>query len=68
MSSDFRERHAACFSCGWSFRLAPMSERMHLWLRIVGLAVILAAEFGPRLWNASSASSSAPVAAAVDGR
>lgn len=26
-----------------------MSQRAHFWLRIVGLAVILAAEFGPRV-------------------
>ena len=26
-----------------------MSQRAHFWLRIVGLTLILAAEFGPRL-------------------
>jgi hypothetical protein len=49
-----------------------MSQRSHFWLRIVGLAIILAAEFGPRFWNAALASSpnapSAPVAAAVEAR
>jgi hypothetical protein len=28
-----------------------MSQRAHFWLRIVGLAVIFAAEIGPRLWS-----------------
>jgi hypothetical protein len=31
-----------------------MTQRAHFWLRIVGLAVILTAEFGPRLWEAAS--------------
>ena len=28
-----------------------MSSRMHLWLRIVGVALILLSEFGPRAWT-----------------
>jgi len=28
-----------------------MSQRSHFWLRVIGLVVILAAEFGPRLWS-----------------
>jgi len=34
-----------------------MSVRAHLWLRILGLAIILAAQFGPKVWSASGASS-----------
>jgi len=45
-----------------------MSQRAHFWLRIVGLAAILAAEFGPRLWSSSPSPAAAPVAAAVAGR
>ncbi len=41
-----------------------MSQRAHFWLRIVGLTVILAAEFGPRLWTAAAGSALTPVAAA----
>jgi len=32
-----------------------MSARAHFWLRIVGFVVILAAQFGPRVWGASGA-------------
>jgi hypothetical protein len=32
-----------------------MSQRAHFWLRIVGLTVILAAEFGPRIWTSATA-------------
>ena len=28
-----------------------MSPQAHFWLRIFGLALILAAEFGPRMWT-----------------
>jgi hypothetical protein len=42
-----------------------MTQRAHFWLRIVGLAVILVAEFGPRLWAAGLAASPAPAVAAV---
>jgi hypothetical protein len=43
-----------------------MSERAHFWLRIVALAVILAAEFGPRLTSgAGLAAPPARVAAAA---
>jgi hypothetical protein len=46
-----------------------MTQRTHFWLRIVGLTVILAAQFGPRLWTAAAASASpAPVAAAAVAR
>ena len=45
-----------------------MSQRAHFWFRILGLAAILAAEFGPRLWSAGSNVPSAPVSAAVAGR
>ena len=31
-----------------------MSQRAHFWIRIVGLAAILAAEFGPRMWSAGA--------------
>ncbi len=45
-----------------------MSQRSHFWLRIIGLAVILAAEFGPRLWSSAQASSVAPVEAVAETR
>jgi len=41
-----------------------MSQRAHFWLRIVGLAVILAAEFGPRLWSGAAGPQPARVASA----
>jgi hypothetical protein len=41
-----------------------MSSRAHFWLRIFGLSVILAAQFGPRLWTAAAGNAPAPVAAA----
>jgi hypothetical protein len=41
-----------------------MSQRAHFWLRIVGFAVILALEFGPRVWTGSSAMSYGRIAAA----
>jgi hypothetical protein len=31
-----------------------MSQRAHFWLRIIGVTAILAAQFGPRLWNAAT--------------
>src|SRR5579859_1586147 len=40
---------------------STMSTRAHLWLRVFGLAVILAAEFGPRaarLWGPDGAGAS----------
>jgi hypothetical protein len=43
-----------------------MSQRSHFWLRIVGLTVILAAEFGPRLWSAGVSMTPAHAIAAVD--
>lgn len=45
-----------------------MSQRAHFWLRIAGLAVILACEFGPKLWQGSAEPAPAAVAAAVAGR
>ena len=38
---------------------AIMSVRAHLWLRIAGLVIILAAQFGPRIWAPSGAGASA---------
>lgn len=43
-----------------------MTHRAHFWLRLVGLTLILAAEFGPRLWAGSAPPAS--VAAAGDTR
>lgn len=45
-----------------------MSQRAHFWLRIAGLAVILACEFAPKLWQGPAESAPAHVAAAVAGR
>ncbi len=59
-------RHVPCFvHCGDE---QQMSQRAHFWLRIVGLAVILAAEFGPKLWTSGGEPAPPRVAAAVDGR
>jgi hypothetical protein len=44
-----------------------MSQRSHFWLRTVALAFILFAEFGPRIWQAPSASAT-PVVVATDAR
>jgi len=33
---------------------SPMSTSTHFWLRIAGLSLILAAQFGPRLWSQAS--------------
>ncbi len=43
-----------------------MSQRAHFWLRIVGLALILAAEFGPRLWTGSPTSAPSTASATAD--
>lgn len=60
------ERHASCFGvCSSSI---TMSHRAHFWLRLVGLALILAAEFGPRLWTAPPPSPAASLAGAVVAR
>jgi hypothetical protein len=32
-----------------------MSDQAHFWLRLVGLSVILALEFGPRVWGSPPA-------------
>jgi hypothetical protein len=45
-----------------------MTQRAHFWLRIVGISVILVAQFGPRLWSAAASASPAPVAAAAVAR
>ncbi|HEY8038229.1 MAG TPA: hypothetical protein VIF15_00475 [Polyangiaceae bacterium] len=42
-----------------------MTQRAHFWLRIVGLSVILLAEFGPRIWSSPDAPQPARVAAAA---
>jgi hypothetical protein len=41
-----------------------MTRRTHFWLRLVSIAIILAAEFGPRLWSAQPTASPVSVAAA----
>jgi len=46
-------------------RSHPMSERAHFWLRIVGLALILATQFGPRLIAGGSGASARVTAAAI---
>ena len=46
-----------------------MTQRSHFWLRIMGLGVIVALQFGPRLWaHAAAASAQGPVAAALVSR
>jgi hypothetical protein len=45
-----------------------MSQRAHFWLRIVGLTLILAAEFGPRLLTGNGGSTQASMASAADAR
>ena len=45
-----------------------MSTRSHFWLRIVGLGLILAAEFGPRLWSSAQSSPALATAAAIEAR
>jgi hypothetical protein len=41
-----------------------MSQRAHFWIRMVSMAVILAAEFGPRLLNGPSSTTAHAVATA----
>ncbi len=43
-----------------------MSQRTHFWLRLAGLVVILAAEFGPRLWAPSAAPTPSSATATAD--
>jgi hypothetical protein len=43
-----------------------MSQRAHFWLRLAGLVVILAAEFGPRLFTASAAPAPSSATATAD--
>jgi hypothetical protein len=45
-----------------------MSQRAHFWLRLAGLTLILAAEFGPRLWTSTTPLPSASLAGAVVAR
>jgi hypothetical protein len=45
-----------------------MSQRSHFWIRIVGLAVILAAEFGPKLWQTAQTPLQAPIVTASEAR
>jgi hypothetical protein len=46
-----------------------MSERTHFWLRLLGIGVIVALQFGPRLWaHAAAVSAPSPVAAALVAR
>jgi hypothetical protein len=45
-----------------------MSQRAHFWLRIAGLAVILACEFGPKIWQGSVEPAPGHVPAEVAGR
>jgi hypothetical protein len=46
-----------------------MTQRTHFWLRIAGIGVIVALQFGPRLWaHAAAAAAQAPVAAALVAR
>jgi hypothetical protein len=45
-----------------------MSQRSHFWIRIVGLALILAAEFGPKLWSSAQAATSGPIETAAETR
>jgi hypothetical protein len=49
-------------------RVATMSSRMHFWLRLVGVGLILTLEFGPRAWSACSMAPAARVAAASTAR
>jgi hypothetical protein len=42
-----------------------MSVRAHFWLRIAGLVIILAAQFGPRIWAPSSAGATTPSGAKI---
>jgi hypothetical protein len=41
-----------------------MSQRAHFWLRLLGLAVILAAELGPRLCTGTAGPQPARIASA----
>jgi hypothetical protein len=65
-----RARHVACLVACRDEK--QMSQRAHFWLRIAGLTVILACEFGPKLWSGTAAAAvepaPAPVAAEVAGR
>lgn len=49
-------------------RAVPMSQRAHFWIRIAGLALILAAEFGPKLWSSAQAAASGPIETAAETR
>ena len=45
-----------------------MSQRSHFWIRLVGLALILAAEFGPKLWSSVQVATSGPIETAAETR
>jgi hypothetical protein len=45
-----------------------MTHRAHFWLRLAGLALILAAEFGPRLWSGTPMPAPPTMASAVVAR
>jgi hypothetical protein len=51
-----------------SSQSSTMTHRAHFWLRLVGLTLILAAEFGPRLWAGSAPPAPTPIATAADAR
>jgi hypothetical protein len=42
-----------------------MTHRTHFWLRLVGLTLILAAEFGPRVWSSMASGNPVPAQASV---
>ena len=58
-----RCRHILCF--GLEQSSSAMSQKVHFWLRIVGLAVILALEFGPRVLSGGAVPSRARLVAAT---
>jgi hypothetical protein len=45
----------------------PMSVRAHFWLRMAGVLVVIAAQFGPRVLGSLSGSFSVPQAHAASG-
>lgn len=59
-----RARHVSCFVASRDGQ-QMLSQRAHFWLRIVGLTVILACEFGPKLWANTAEPAPARMVAAV---
>jgi hypothetical protein len=51
-----------------SSQSSTMSQRAHFWLRIVGLTLILAAEFGPRLWAGTAEAPAPAMSSAITAR